>query len=264
MRAVGILLITQLCCTSFFSTEQTEPEGSLNPPSYEASISAAAMYFDRRRNELDLENTVLFEFLHRKFEQPWAKPIVQRYTEEVRDGPPSVVTWTIRMVDESYDQYPGLDDAIGTDRLLVPALYCRERPFSEDKFFTTLSVNTRLGGNELVHAAGAQEWAYELGCIEHTGRWKVLREEQVRRLADEAAEFTRVEDLFVNILSMLYYVGAPQDVRPEWLARIVQEQHEDGGWGIGGSDDHTTLHALWTLLEANDPRHRRVPMIKAH
>jgi hypothetical protein len=237
------------------------------PETFESSILAAEAYFENRIDKMDTSHALLFEFLHRKFKLPWMKPIAEKFQTDVKGDPESRISWVLRMFDASYESHILHNALDGTDRLLNHALYCKDRAFSEDAFFADIHHYTNLGQYELTHAAGAQEWAAELGCIGRTGRWAALRANQIRMMMQEAAHLEQVDDLYVNILSILYYVGAGKSVKPEWLAKVVSAQRTDGGWGARGfaseSNDHTTLHAVWTLLEAALPSRLQVPMLKA-
>jgi hypothetical protein len=91
------------------------------------------------------------------------------------------------------------------------------------------------------------------------------------RVAQEAALDFRVTDLYLQRLLCLLLAERPDLVKPRWIERLLDAQHEDGGWtytwygwdshlfkvrfGAQPTHAHATAQALWvlTLLEHRYP-----------
>jgi hypothetical protein len=72
--------------------------------------------------------------------------------------------------------------------------------------------------------------------------------------------------LWIEAVAMLYYIGAGDMVRKEWIEEMVRIQNDDGGWSRNPyqkrSDPHTTAVALWVLLEHLPAGAKRTPWIR--
>jgi hypothetical protein len=128
------------------------------------------------------------------------------------------------------------------------------------------------GGYALTHGVLATEWTVENGCRTRADV-EALRTDQiawlvtfVQRRHDLKDKFDAITDMWIEAVAMLYYIGAGDMARPEWLEEIVRIQNDDGGWSRnpyeGRSDPHATALALWVLLEHLEPDAPRTPWIQ--
>ena len=156
------------------------------------------------------------------------------------------------------------------DRILVTALYC-DRVGLPEGWLGTLRAAGDHGGYALTHAAIAEGWTRENGCKSAADlgplRGRLL--DQLERLIEDrdalAENNDRASDIWIEALALHAHAGAGSRVRSEWLDALVALQRNDGGWaehprGVRSSP-HTTIFALWALLEALEPVSRHVPMI---
>jgi hypothetical protein len=135
-----------------------------------------------------------------------------------------------------------------------------------------LRGGSATGGYALTQSVLATEWSVENGCVTRA-EIQALRAEQiawlvtlVQRREELSDEFDAITDIWLEAVAMLYYVGASNTVRPEWLEEIVRIQNDDGGWSRSPaerrSDPHATTLALWVLLEHLTPNAPRAPWIR--
>lgn len=157
------------------------------------------------------------------------------------------------------------------DRITASALHCDRIPLPSD-WIDVLRKASVSGGYALTHSVLAAEWTVENGCLSRAAV-ETLRADQivwlvtfVQRRHDLRSKFDAITDMWVEAVAMLYYVGAGDMVRPEWIEEIVNIQNDDGGWSRNPqdkrSDPHATALALWVLLEQLQPAARRVPWIQ--
>ena len=144
------------------------------------------------------------------------------------------------------------------DGFTFAALHCSTVPLAED-YPQRIAHWLDPAGEDYdpPHAALALQWALERDCLdaseEPVARVRALAIEQLARFADGIPR-----DQPIEAVAMLGYLGARDRVERRWLDAIVAAQHEDGGWGDQpdeASNDHTTILALWVLLEQTRPVH---------
>ena len=156
------------------------------------------------------------------------------------------------------------------DRLTARALHCDRHPLP-DAWLEALDAETERGSYALTHAALAGEWALENGCLSAAAIRPVRRQqvELLEQLASQRAELaakrSASDDLWLEALAMLHYVGEPDRVPNVWIDAVLDAQQVDGGWAphpVGmASHPHPTALALWVLLEYLHPNAPPAPMI---
>lgn len=156
------------------------------------------------------------------------------------------------------------------DRITASALHCDRIPLPGD-WEAILRQASRVGGYALTHAVVAGQWTIENGC-RSPHELADLQQEQIallERLAADReatiAELDAGQDIWIEALAMLDYLGAGERVRPEWLATLLAAQRADGGWARGGrgdrSDPHPTALSLWVLSAHLAPDRPPVPWL---
>jgi hypothetical protein len=157
------------------------------------------------------------------------------------------------------------------DRITASALHCDRITLPRD-WMALLRGGSAAGGYALTQSVLATEWSVENGCVPRV-EIQGLRAEQIawlvnfiQRREELRDEFDAITDIWLEAVAMLYYIGAADNVRPEWLEEIVRIQNEDGGWSRSPaeqrSDPHATALALWVLLEHLRPDVPRSPWIQ--
>jgi len=136
------------------------------------------------------------------------------------------------------------------------SMYCRQFPLP-DYFVALLQAKAQLGGYELTHAALQYQCARFNGCLEGNTPNEKLLEQQLltglQAIAQTAPPQFPDNDIRIEAMVMLYYMGHPELVNPEWLNWVLSIQLPNGGWSEFSNDtatgDHATILALWLLLE---------------
>ena len=152
------------------------------------------------------------------------------------------------------------------DQITAMAIHCQTVPLPAD-YLLTLDEMVKLGGYAMTHAVIASQWMFENGCVPEA----TLAERRQRHIDALLRQIEKEEGLLtdrrVEALATLFYIGGGAHARQEWLDFVLQRQLPDGQWpGYANQPQtpnaHTTLMALWLLLEARaagDPP--RVPMV---
>lgn len=157
------------------------------------------------------------------------------------------------------------------DRITATALHCDRIPLPEN-WVDVLRKASVAGGYALTHSVLATEWTVENGCLTRADV-QALHADQivwlvtfVQRRHDLRSKFEAITDMWIEAVAMLYYAGAGDMVRPEWVEEIAGLQNDDGGWSRNPqdkrSDPHATALALWVLLEQLQPDTPPVPWIR--
>ena len=148
------------------------------------------------------------------------------------------------------------------DRMTALSLYCDQLGLPPN-WPELLQRASLAGGYALTHAALARAWTLENGCLPESAL-AALHSEQTDLLAALVARGDTQPDpklpstdQWIEALALLYYTGARERVRPEWIAALLAAQRDDGGWparpNAAHSDPHATALALWVLLENLEP-----------
>lgn len=143
------------------------------------------------------------------------------------------------------------------DDLLLRALYCDVYGYS-DEDFRILGTLRPDGGYTDTHVLLALLFLRENGCYERPERDSATGT-LIGMLVRAAEKETGWSDLFSERVVFLYWAGAGDRVKPEWIDRIVAAQGADGGWADAawgeGSNPHSTGLSLLSIryfLEGND------------
>lgn len=170
------------------------------------------------------------------------------------------------------------------DDFMTAALYCDVLPIPADttaqmlaklKEVDALPHDTRIGPLKMLvdyfypHLALALRWMQEKNCVTDQLAANQLREGLIRSLEGLIRRNGPDTDLGIEAMAMLCYLRVPGRVKPVWLERMAAAQLPDGGWANAVDPDlpelvsngHTTVLALWVLLEHSVPRINEVPWV---
>ncbi len=238
-----------------------------------AARDRALAYFPNEVTRLEVGWSVVFGYLHRRF----------GVTVEIQDGrtphdaregvePADYFAVFGRLVDPARQvdvrQIAAFESPI--DRISAAAIHCRTIPLPDD-WVDVLGQATAKGAYALTHAVAAAEWTLENGCRSELELAR-LHAEQIpaleRMLEQRAALEGRHRvgtDIWIEGLAMLFYAGAGDRMRDEWVDTLLDLQRADGGWPAhpraGASDPHATALGLWVVLELLEPDAPRVHWI---
>ena len=228
----------------------------------------------QRAEQIDPTMLLILDFVARRFDIDWMRAAAARARTPIPttscaagdagcEGA-SARSSIRRLVDPSVRvtaaEIANLAEASGSqvDGFTFAALHCRTVPLADDYPQRIAHWLDPKGGNyDPPHAALALQWAIEQGCLdpseEPIAHLRAVAIEQLVHFADGVPR-----DQPIEAVAMLGYLGARDRVERRWLDAIVAAQHEDGGWGDQPgepSNDHTTILALWVLLEQTHPVH---------
>jgi len=141
----------------------------------------------------------------------------------------------------------------GIDRITATALYCKEEPLPKT-FLNSIHSMANHGGYPLTHATLALLMAKSNGCDISELQFQEELNFHNNRLSALLNRVKPESDLGIEAIVMLYLTGnVPHHsaraarIDPKWILRILDSQHTDGSWY---QNDHTTVLAIWALLEA--------------
>lgn len=134
----------------------------------------------------------------------------------------------------------------GIDRITASALYCDCYELPKD-FYSEINDMGYKGGYSLTHAVLALKIMEFRKCKIDTVSFKREMALLIPKLEDLIYDKKADSDLGIEALVMLYISGNADKVKPEWIATVIKAQQPNGAWG---NNDHTTVLALWVLLEA--------------
>lgn len=111
------------------------------------------------------------------------------------------------------------------------------------------------GSYELTHAFLSMQLMKELDCP--VNNIEALRQQAITGMVTMAGDDKTENDLRFESMAFLMYGGKLDSIDPKWIDKIYDTQHQDGGWSLDlkdpRSDPHTSVLALWALLEYTHP-----------
>ncbi|MCK5862082.1 MAG: hypothetical protein KAH38_06335, partial [Candidatus Hydrogenedentes bacterium] len=161
---------------------------------------------------------------------------------------------------------------------LLRAMYC-DQVEVDDVFIDTLvrqAMETEFkgkpgsyGGYVITHMILAYQWLNELGCAEAFGQLAAVADGFAEQLVAIAEDQGLKNDLAMEAMAMLYYLGYADRIPQKWVDTVAAAQLEDGAWdrkGGAGSrvirQGHTTAFGLWILLENAVPDAEDIPWLR--
>lgn len=246
------LLAIGLCVVGVWA-----PAGCRAPlPPRDRAIERAVAYL--KANEMRLEPSVLLlaDYLRRRYRRDDLALLV-RHLKPPRaedDELPVQQEAFYRLFDGRWrwPQKRLKQITFAVDRLSVEAIYCDQWGTPPD-FSKRVREHVLAGGYAATHAVLAMQWAVENGCVARKDAERLLENlmPKLVQVVEEDGEFT---DKAIEMIGILGYLGRGDVIKPEWLQAVLDGQREDGGWAkqaaLPESNGHTTMVALWCLLEA--------------
>ncbi len=227
-------------------TETADPATSATD--LDTALERSVAWSSARLDAADPYTLVVFDFVHRRYAiaefadaralarsgvadaDPAAEPELRLVRPDVRVNAAQLVE----------------PDAHAPSVLVRGALACDE-PGTPAGFEARLDAAIAAGGYDLTHAAVAIGIEVDLGCAPTGG--DELRARIVDALATQASADTRVDDVAIERLAMLEYLGARERIPAERVTALIAAQRADGSFP---ADDtaaalHATVLATWVI-----------------
>lgn len=261
-RLAGIALAVALFLAACKSPPPPAPTPTGNDP-----VARMERYMVDRGDKINFATPFFLAYFQRKFGANYFDQQVALVQKVAAQGPTTQVYPYVRILDPAarMSEYPtpeaaGLTDTSMTllESLPLLALHCDTFKLPPD-FLEQIRAETARGGYYTTHAVLGLQWAIEQGCITEE-QARPLKEEQRAALVPKPP----VDDLYVETLAMLYYGGHGDAVKKEDIDAMLKAQKPDGHLAYGEIDSdptHTTMLALWVLLENQNPSAPRTSLI---
>lgn len=134
----------------------------------------------------------------------------------------------------------------GIDRVTAAALYCDCYGLPET-FFSDVNDMAYNEGYGLTHSVLALSIIKDRKCKYDTVAYNTALNTLVPMLQSCVENVHPDTDMGIEAIVMLYITGNGAKVKAGWINAILKAQLPDGSWN---RKDHTTVLALWALLEA--------------
>lgn len=273
LAVAAVTLLAAACGTS-------GPPGLSQPPAVvvdEEPIVRGARFISQRFDEIDPLHLSGMDYLYRNWGIEPLRDAGRRAVtslERIRSGFAEDGTASsqeeeyllfARLVDQSRAAPSGIDRQTSTPRVMLSALYCDERPIT-DEDLRSWNSDTDLGGYEATHVLLAWSWARALGCtnqaVDRAGQRAVEKvRAEFRDFVGPDPQPDAVNDLSIEQAAFLALVGDYEVLTQPWIDAVLAAQQGDGGWasdprdasGPGTSDWHATALAIWMLSASTGP-----------
>lgn len=216
------------------------------------SLRKAIAFADRHQAAADAYLQPILDYLHRAFGLEEFSGAAERGRAAV--GPSAATDPEYRLFDPSFRVDPAVLEQGAPGALLLPyALACDEPglPTDAEELFRS---QTEEGEYGLTHVGLAIQILDDLGC---EVPWAAdLRTRVIADLRSAVEGASKVDDLHVERLAVLGYLGEIDAITPSQVAAVVATQRSDGGWPDPDLPTrmHTTALAIWVLeLALNGP-----------
>lgn len=184
------------------------------------------------------------DFLNRTY---GIKVDIQQQKTQLFIKPPKRRRALLRFMDERFivPEYE-IRNMVGMDAITASALYCDIYELPKD-FFAKVNAMTDAGDYSLTHATLALIILKQRGCKYPSVNYETEFKRHSRLLGQLIHKKGAESDVGTEAIVFLYLSGYGSAVKREWIKKIIDAQKPEGGCG---NNDHTTVLALWAMLEA--------------
>ncbi len=226
----------------------------------DATLERALQYIQKKNTNLATDATIVLNRLQRKFDLELSDRMAVRIAGIPRDTGlrRSPYFPFFRLIDPEFE--PGkLDPAAfpDFDGFTIPALYCDKWKAGGVPDARKIDSLVSVGGYWMTHAVLAWRWMSELECIKDTSGSYVRKMNMLNALREMVNSEGANSDAGIEALAMVAELGYAGTIKWEWITKMCLAQQPDGGWkekpADGYSSDHTSILAVWVLLEYLNP-----------
>lgn len=148
-------------------------------------------------------------------------------------------------------------DMVGLDAVTAEALYCDIYSLPRD-FSAKINMMATASGYSLTHATLALVILKQRGCKNSGIDLDAELGRHAKLLTSLIAKKGPESDVGTEAIVFLYLSGHGKVVKKEWISKIIHSQKPHGACG---NSDHTTVLALWAMLEAQRHHFLEAPRI---
>ena len=235
------------------------------------SIQKTLNYIEKKGSNFELSTGVFLDYLHLKFPEENIPSFLEVYGDlKVFDKEEAKTTRLYKkLVDKNFifdtniAEYQENTPINNLQYLMLNSLYCNQISIQDD-FFQKIDKQNALGGYFMTHAVLAIHFLEANQCT-HQQDLRSIKQTQSKLLKKEIDKPSS-NDLQYEAIALLKLIHPATSITPQWVQSIIQAQQEDGGWQRVKSkqktNDHTTLLALWVLLDSKYPKRQSYNLIK--
>lgn len=231
------------------------------PPSYNFAINQSISYLRTNLESVDPLNRLILDYLQRAYnldhvfsneKTPIPPP------QELQEAKEFSTFQRIVLPNQSVNTLP-LDQADPMSQMMMQAANCDHIPIQPD-FGELVVSNIRMGKYYLTHVAFSLQRMQENGCkyfsLQHE---QAIRQEVTEGMSALVKDTRTSQDLRYEAIAFLMDIGHRDQIQKTSIDEMTQHQLPNGSWS---NDDHTTILALWSLLEYTRPNTPKEPMIR--
>lgn len=264
-RSALIFMVTLLLLFSAIAVFTIRYTGSSHTPLIESitreqAIPKAQEYLLRDIDNMDPSLRLMLDYLYRKFGMD--ATFSARTTEIFAKSDDALVQHELKAL-LRFAYKDSLVTELGPNPTFVArAANCDHIPIPNN-MNSLLQQEIDKGGYDLTHAFLSLRLMKELDC--QMSNRDALLERSLAGLKTIAADEKTLLDLRFECIAFLMYAGRFDITEPDWIDNVYETQHQNGGWSLDTVDkntnDHTTVLALWALLEYESPDRPYEPII---
>ncbi len=244
---------------------QQDKINNLSPA--EKAIRKAALYEVHMITSAQAFQRLLFDYLQRSYGLQPELGVSKTPMTIPASGPsyPSELNYLARIAyPDNVIKVAPKDNPESISFTNIYAANCDNLPLPPN-FWQIVEEEYQAGKYYLTHDALALFFMKDNGCALPTTA-DILSAQITTGMVNIVKDPTTIADLRYEAIAFLQLTGHRDLIKSEWIDQIIQEQMPDGSWsavaGSKKSDDHSTLLALWALLQYSRPEVKYQPLIR--
>lgn len=229
---------------AFFSLTALPASAEATNEALKKAIDKTLVYLENKKGRIMPMMISTLDYLNRTY---GLKVDIAQQKAQLLIKPPKRRRALMRFMDERFivPEYE-IRNMEGIDAITASALYCDIYELPKD-FFSRVNAMTEAGGYSLTHATLALTILKQRGCKYPAINYDIELKRYSRLLGQLIEKKGAESDVGTEAIVFLYLSGHGSTVKHEWIKKIIGAQKPQGGCG---NNDHTTVLALWAMLEA--------------
>jgi hypothetical protein len=231
----------------------------------EKAVINAQNYLKSSKGSIKIDQRLFIDYLQRKFDLDGALGVTQTPIQIVENPAtyPQEINFLARIVyPDRIVTVPPRNVVDGPTLTNIFSANCDHTPLPKN-FWLTMNQNYSAGGYYLAHNALAFAFMKDNGCAIPASD-AGLPEKTINGMVKLADDPNTNQDLRYEAIAFLCLSGRTDLIKSSWISEVISQQKEDGSWvdeQYPKDSDHTTVLALWALLEYSHPNTPYEPLI---